>query len=360
MKLFFLSLGVLFFPFCLYALDSSGLQYALAADVIYQQNIDGETDDSGKLNLREVELIFFGPIDQSFDAVISVVAHEHDNTHSVELHEAYIESSKLLNRSNIKLGQFFLGIGRLNRIHRHDWAFSVTPKVQKELLAGEGIYDAGVEYNYLFDTQSYLNWTLGLSSGHKFGHDHESHSSDNDHHDHSHSSSPKTPTYYTRVSHFIELGGSNGIEWGVNYLGRKDNESSRYHLTGVDFTAKWREGRVVVWNLQSEWWYQNKKNHNNQKSDYFGGYLFVERGLSPNWSLGLRGDFYREDHDEKTWAVSPSVTYRNSEFSWFRASIYHQFEGDHHAHSHDHNHDKETRVELQIVFILGAHPAHSF
>src|SRR5690606_122720 len=96
-------------------------------------------------------------------------AHSEDGTYLFEVHEAYLKSSKLLNRVRMKLGQYFLGIGRLNRFHRHDWPFTLVPKVHSTFFDsnGEGVVDTGVEVSWLIPASFFLEWTLGITNGWK-------------------------------------------------------------------------------------------------------------------------------------------------------------------------------------------------
>ena len=56
-----------------------------------------------------------------------------------------------------------------------------------------------------------------------------------------------------------------------------------------------------------------------------------------------------------TYNLAPELTYKTSEFTTFRSGLSHEVtieEGVTTA--------QDTRAEVQIVFILGAHPAHNF
>lgn len=350
---------ILLFVFCLsygpqaFAIAGTGLEYSLAADLTYRQGLKGEDPGNEKLMVREAELMFFGPVDHRWDAMFSLAAHDENSETIFELHELFLESNKIFPRTNIKVGQFFLGIGRLNQIHRHDWSFTSAPLVHKTFLDYEGVFDAGLEIDYLFDTENYWNLTLGVTSGHRFGHSHTA------------GQKPKTPTHYARLAHFVDFGRANGMEVGLNYLGRTDGNSNRQSIAGLDFISKWRSGRVLRWQLKSEWWYRKGENVANERDESFGGYIFGEHRFNEQWGLGLRTDMFKEltRYDSITeqklnhihYGVGPSLTFRNSEFSWIRATFFHEFE-----RVEGNTLDRDTRIELQFVFILGAHPAHAF
>jgi hypothetical protein len=137
------------------------------------------------------------------------------------------------------------------------------------------------------------------------------------------------------------------------------------NLYGVDLLAKVRDGKTVRFLLQHESWLRHEVNNARNTEKKFGTYTFPQYGFNPNWLAGVRFDSF--SHLNKTnavtnqreknvfWTVVPTLTYKHSEFSTFRASysntVYREL--------------SETRmtdhlIELQAVFILGAHPAHEF
>ncbi len=225
------------------AAESSGLQYSVAADIVGKLGLKEApaTDVTrDRVTPREVELIFFGPIDHQFSGVVSAAAHFENGETFFEIHEAFVKSSKLIPRSRVQFGAFFLGVGRLNRIHRHDWPFISAPKVHEDFLDEEGVQDTGIEYSWLTPLPFYLDITLGVTSGFNFGHTHAA------------GTRPRTPTHYTRLATFLDSGENGGIELGVNYLGWRATDGERLRLYGLDGAAKWNEGKVLRWFIQTE------------------------------------------------------------------------------------------------------------
>lgn len=107
------------------------------------------------------------------------------------------------------------------------------------------------------------------------------------------------------------------------------------------------------------------KGQNDDKKESLGGYFFLDHGLSTRWFVGGRTDFFKElDRRDALssnrvnhvhYGLGPQVTFFSSEFSYFRATLFHEFE-----RVESRTLDKDFRFELQFVFILGAHPAHNF
>lgn len=345
-----------FILFCLILISSvarsdsggTGLQISAAGDIV--GNFGGTSDN--RLTPREAEVVLYAPVDHLFDGTASLAAHEESGKYFFEIHELHIGSSKLIPRSRFRLGQFFLGIGRLNQFHRHDWPFVSAPKVQSSFLGEEGVQDTGVEYSYLFPTPFYLDLTLAITNGWVFGHAHTL------------GEKPYVPTHYVRLVTYNGLFYDGGMQTGLNYVGRKDSQGANTILLGLDLTAKWREAQILKFLLQSEVWYRILSTSGQPSEHTLGFYVYPQYGFTPSWSLGLRVDGYsvlnlRDASQNRIpnydYGLVPTLTYKASEFSTIRASY--GFKG----HLSDLKESNSERFfEIQGVFILGSHPAHDF
>lgn len=81
------------------------IQTSAAIDITAPLSFDNS--ENNKLDIRSAELVFFGPLDPTFDAVINLAAHNEDGEYHAELHEAYVGSSKLIPSSRFRAGKFF-------------------------------------------------------------------------------------------------------------------------------------------------------------------------------------------------------------------------------------------------------------
>jgi hypothetical protein len=347
-----LLLFILFIPTA-HAIFGTGMELSVAGDVSYTQGLsDGSLADE-KLSLRGAELMFYAPIDHNFEGVISAAAHDENGQVNFELHELFVGSSKWIPRSTIRIGQFFMGFGRLNRFHRHDWPFTSTPKVIDEFFGMEGVFDAGGEFSYLAPLDFYLNFTLGLTSGYQWGHSHTA------------GSKPKVPTHYLRASTFKSFSTTSGMELGINYVGRVDKQDNDMKLAGLDFTSKWRRGKEILWLLQSEFWYRNITKELQETSSQMGIYVFGSHSFKEWLSAGLRIDGFKDLNkinpftgkkiNNVNYQLTGQGTYHSSEFLKIRGSISHLFDREEGL-----TRFRDTRAELQVVFILGSHAAHDF
>ena len=322
--------------------DSSGLQVSASVESVGQAGIAGNSEANNKLIIRTGEFMLAAPADHLFDGTLSFAAHDENEGIPVpELHEAWIGSTKLIPRSRFRLGQFFLGIGRLNQFHLHDWPFITAPRVQREFLAFEGVIDTGFEFSYLLPLPFFLELTLGLTNGYTFGHDHTA------------GQKPKLPTHYARAVTFKELPGDGGAQIGVSYVGRRSDADQRLTLVGLDFTAKWKEAKVTDLLIQSEVWHRTQ-----QSEAALGFYVYPQKYLGENLFLGIRADYFSIlNNGVKNFDVKlvPTLSYQSSEFAQFR--IAYNFKTD---YFRDHFNPSSHMIEGQAIFILGAHPAHDF
>jgi len=351
--------------------NPTGLKIGANVDLLGSTGQGTPAPDRDRFFLREAELTFLAPIDHLFDGVLSVAAHretEIDPATNVEtselgleIHEAYIGSTKLIPRSRFRLGQFFLGIGRLNQFHRHDWPFITAPRIHEDLFGEEALMDQGLEYSFLIPTDFYLDLTVGLTNGWGFGKEEGQ------------QYRPKVNTHYARLATYADLGEAGGLQVGLNYLGNKglnqvDDtptfDSRKNVYLGLDATYKLKESKLLKFLFQSEFWQRRitKATVDDGKLTR-GFYLYPQYGISEEVSFGVRFDFEKNGHfsdpvtlervNENIWSYVPTLTYKPSEFSTFRA-----------AYSKETNTwakaGKPWKAEIQSTFILGTHPAHDF
>jgi hypothetical protein len=331
--------------------DGTGLKTSIAVDMVGSFKADKDSAANDRLEMRGAEATFFAPVDHLFDGLLSLAAHPESGETVFEVHEATLSTTKLVPRSKIKVGQFFLGVGRLNRTHQHDWAFVSAPVVHRTYFGDEGALDSGVEYSWLLPTATYLDLTVGVTNGWVYGHAHNE------------GEKPRRPTHYARLATFAELG-EGGLQAAANYLGRQSSDGEETRLVGIDAVAKWKNGRVTSWLIQSEAWQRLVQPPAGDQETSAGAYAFIEYGLSESTAVGTRFDYFSvlslkdvsgDAVGNSIVAVVPTLTYKPSEFSRFRLAY------DHKIIQQDGLEDRtDPVVETQAVFIMGAHPAHDF
>ena len=352
------------------ASDLGGLKVFSAVDLVGDLGLENAPADSSRLKVRSFELATFGPVDPLFDATVNVAGHDEAGTIELELHEAYISSdvvlSKLLAGTRFKAGHYLLGIGRLNQFHSHEWPFTSAPKSHQQFFDEEAAIDTGLEVGHLFtpgssdsdSIQSQGSWVydivLGVTNGWTYGHTHTG------------GRRPLAATHYLRPTLFRDLDGNAGIMIGLNYLGRTDADSVKTQLTGFDVTFKKREGKTLRRFLQSEWYHRIQTSSYLPLSEEVGGYVFYGQTVDEagELSVGLRLDAFSnlslrflngETKSNLDYAVVPNLSYRASEFSTFRITYGYAVDT-----RQGEDPRVEQKVELQLIALFGAHPAHDF
>ncbi len=334
-----------------WAFEGSGLQISAAADIYARGGVDGTRKQRGRAEVRDAELMLCAPTDYLFDGTVVAAAHQEEGVSLFEVHEAHLSSSKLIPRSRMRLGLFFLGIGRLNQFHRHDWPFISAPRVHQEFFGQEGISDTGFEYTYLIPTPFFWELTGGIANGWTFGHTHNE------------GRAPRTPTHYLRTVFGVPMPADGDSQLGFSFLGRQANDQVWSRFAGADFTAKWREGRVLRWLVQTEFWHrwQGKVGAFERHAGY---YLYPQYGFNENWSAGVRLDYYTHLNltdingrgiSSVQWAFAPTVIWAPSEFTKLRLAFTQERVARGGTQIGNYN-----QVEFSTVFFLGAHPAHEF
>ncbi len=334
------------------------LNTSAAVDLMLPLSFDDSSEND--LQVRSAEWMFYGPIDHLFDGRLNVAGHKDDGEFVFDVHEAHIGSSKLIPRSRFKAGKFLLGVGRLNPVHQHDWPFVMAPKVHRRFfnpgassLRAESTADTGLEFSWLAPTEQFLDVTLGLTNNRCYGHCHDE------------GPRPPRPLYYIRPTTFFAVGSNADLLFGLNHLSRVNAAKVQVDLWGFDATLKQRQGSILRWLVQTEWYLQIQKKTAIRDVEQAGFYIFSQYGLTPHWSLGLRLDGFSELNmkfvTEGTkrrnfdYGITPQITYRASEFSQVRLAYSHEvetLEGVADA--------RDRQVQLQMVFLLGAHPSHDF
>lgn len=323
---------------------------SLALDTLYQFS-DENTQDN-RLLLRSAEISFSGAVDHYLTGHLSIAAHEEDGQYNFELHEGYLQTASLIPNSLVKVGKFFLNIGKLNTTHQHDWNFSNAPKVHKTFLDDEAVGDVGIEYQWLAPTDNYFSITLGLTNGYTWGHTHSA------------GVRPTVPVHYIHPQIYWLNSSSGGLLTGLTYLGRTDHDNNKYTLIGLDNTYKYRVGKKVDWQFLSEVWMQAKTAADGSTEDQAGAYFFIEKNISDIWYLGLREDLFTNlsqkfisgpSQKNLDYDTTIQATARFSEFSLVRFSYTYKVQSD--QGESDLN---ENYIAAQLTIILGDHPSHDF
>lgn len=365
-----------------------------AVDTVGQWDKNKKKSTENRFDVREAEFGFSGAVDQWIRGNLLVAAHNEDGKYFFEIHEANAFFPFLSKYVTLKAGKMFLDLGRLNRIHRHDWIFTNAPIVHRKLMDKEAIADTGAELNFLLPWEKITQEiVLGATNGRVWGHTHSDGQAKNN------------PMMYLHLKNFVYLGDNWGTQFGFTAIryepDAKSNKTVRNQY-GADFLLRWNRSFLKSFILTGELWYRETRfpqvmdtvtfqNKKTPMETQVGYYIFADYQFHQQWSLGFRFDYYKIPNlrdkfgylaENAEMAYTPQVTYRPSEFSFIRLSVERKYTKDFTIDSgfltvksneewvkeFSENPKMEMskqqmvtyQIYLQCTFILGAHPAHTY
>ena len=318
-------------------------------------------------------------------AKLTTIIEEEDNHYDVELEELYLESVGLGNGITLRAGQYFAGVGYLNRQHPHSWDFADAPLAYRAFW-GRQYIDRGMRINWVAPTDLFVELGLDALNGGKYpsgshswnGVDaHVLYANFGDDIDESQSWQAGI-SYYTanvddRQSGGHQHGGGDEDEEIPNFSGDSD-------VVGLNLVYKWAPDgnyRNRNFKLQTELFLRDedgdvvlKGSDPLETTTYRGKQegLYVQGvyQFKPQWRAGMRFDFLTSDNkgsdaeileeasldDEginpKRW--SAMLDYAPTEMSRIRLQF-----------NRDESYEREdNQILLQFVISLGAHGAHTF
>jgi hypothetical protein len=328
------------------------------------------------LSLDETELAVSANVDDKYYGSMSLsLQQQSDGGTSVDLEEAYFETTALPKGLKVKAGKFLSEIGYLNPVHSHAWDFYDAPLAYVAMLNG-ALSDTGVQLSWIVPTDLYVQlggeWLRGDSFPAANGAD-------------SHGAGTATL--------FLHVGGDVGTasSWraGVSYLKADVNDrvsefsGGSVAFTGTsdleiaDFVWKWAKNgnpRDRYYIVQAEYLHRKEDGdiavtttapaatsglYSGTQSGFYvqGVYQFY-----PRWRVGLRYDRLDASNTVSVSVPEPLVTdhqpsrvtimsdFSNSEFSRMRL----QFARD------ESRPEPDDQIVFQYLMSLGAHGAHRF
>lgn len=338
---------------------------AVLASINPNLSVDGvlpfslENSDENKLYIRSVELSAQSQLDNDFEAYINIAGHQDDDDFEFLLHEAYLMNSNWISKSKVKLGKFLINVGKLNRVHQHDWQFSSAPKMNREffnlgdsVLNAENAADAGVEYYWSHISDRYYEVVFGITNAYCFGHCHDS------------GARPRYPMHYIHPSVYFDLGDGKDLHLGFNALRRIDSSNVEVFLNGFEMIYKNQVGKELKTLFQAELFYQKEVNPSVANVEKAGFYLYGQKSINEKWNMGLRLDGFSElslkfsaDNSKRNnfdYAIVPSINYISSENVRWRATYIHEVET-----KQDSADERERQFLIQFSYYFGGHEGHN-
>ena len=337
-------------------------------------------------SLRNAEIALDGAVDPYFKGFANIVLKlDNNNQTSIELEEAYAQSTSLPWNLQVKGGQFFANFGRQNPQHPHTWAFVDQPIILGRAFGPDGLRSVAAQLSWLVPTPFYTEAFLGVLDGQGstsfsfrnpgdpdslgvnrlYGRATMDRTLRN----------PGDAVFVPRIASSFELTGNQTLLLGASAaFGPNDTGAeARTEIYGVDAYWKWKPADAdagfpfVSW--QTELLYRRFDAGADPTAvpalpaetlNDWGGYSQVLWGFKPRWVTGLRGEFASgnsaandagDPFRGERYRVSPVLTFYPSEFSKIRL----QYNYDHGERFGD-----AQSVWLQVEFLLGSHGAHKF
>ena len=335
-------------------------------------------------SIRNAELALDGAVDPFFKAFANIVYKlEPDDSTSLELEEAYAQSTSLPGDLQLKAGRYFAEFGRQNSQHPHAWDFVDQPLVMNRMWGSDGLKQNGARLSWLAPTPFYTEAMLGVYDGQ--GDDAYSFrnvgatDANGITRLYGHATSARDLggagdlLYVPRLATSFDLSDEQTVVLGASAaLGPNDTgPDARTEVYGVDAYWKWKpanagEGWPFV-KVQTEAMWRDFDAAADPSAGLpdehlrdSGLYAQVLWGFVRGWVAGLRGDYVDGNAGASAAGnaqrgearrISPNLTYYFSEFAKLRL----QYNYTSFAQGTD-----EQAVWAQLEFMIGAHAAHKF
>jgi len=285
---------------------------------ITENTEDGEGNDT--IALKELEINFAQYVDpySRLDAIITLNDDLEENL--VEIEEAYYTHWGLPLGFVARAGKIRPKIGKQNVLHLHQLDTVDYPLVIQDFFGEEGLAASGVRLQNFIPNP----WDIPLqitgevlrgNNGNSF------------------SQISRRPIFNSHLSSFFELSDDIELELGTTAMFGEENVSggsqgdNRFgvHVFGFDATLNWYlpEGKKAK--LQGELYFQDRTDLVKTNFNPWGFYLLADYRFHPKWSAGVRVDYLEtlDTANEHTFAVSPYLTFWQSEFANFRLQLQH-------------------------------------
>lgn len=329
------------------------------------------------LHIQEVELGLMSVVDPYLRAQITLAMH---NVESIEIEEAYVQTTNLPRGFGLQAGKFFLPFGKQNRIHTHALPFIDGPWINNALLGHHGLNDIGVQLSYLTPLPWYSELTIVVF----------------DPGDESVFVTPSSDkiAYMANWRNLWDLTPRTSLDWGVSWAGAQVEHEAMHcliapighhhhdensgcgqgpatglHFFGTDITFKHVSTHYRSWDVSAEYIQGIGVLEDRVVPAQYGGVSGYARfQVSRRWWIQGRGDVLglpmiiphqeppeageeRLEEGDTPWKLSGGVALVLSEFTAIRLQY---------DYTDRIIQNPENRVMLQLNVTIGAHPAHSY
>ena len=319
-----------------------------------------ENEFADRISLREVELGLQGVLDPYARADFFLTAEDGGE---ISIEEGFVTWLYLPFGIQAKTGIFRTNFGKMNKTHRPEIDQIDYPRPIKNFLGEEGQKEPGISISGLIPNpwDIYSELTVEILTPSDVG------------------VKGKDQIYLAHLKNFFAITDSSSIELGFSFQTRDISDTVDATLTkrnfrqtmeGVDLTFRWdppgqKLYKSFIWQTE---FFASQREAGSFDDDGFtqdvkdinslGFYTFGEYQLTRRLFAGVRFDYSQFPTNDKDseWAISPYLTFWQSEFSRLRLE-----------YSHKERNSVTMPVEegdnaltLQATFTIGSHRPHPF
>lgn len=296
-----------------------------------------DNDSKGGFSVDEIELSFQGYLYPQVRADVFTSLSKEGDVFTMDVEEAYLTFSGLMEDVGAKLGKKHLNFGKQNALHPEQWRMIDAPAVMQQFLGSDGLSPEGLSVDYLLP----LPWFVQVEAG-------TWKASVPTDPDSSTPFSPVGPMTHTRIWTSIEAQDSSEFELGASSLWGNGplykTEQDTFSLLGLDATYKLWPSTFSRWMLQTEAMFLNRS-LNGETFNRWGTYAYLGYQADKYWEVGARADYSQSasQTDSSTQTVSGMISNRLTETTKARLQ-----------YTYDTN-TKDSQITLQFLFGLGPH-----
>jgi hypothetical protein len=280
-------------------------EISVTGDIRFAASREAPTQDN--VEVREFEFSFQSALDPFASTKIFLAFEEGE----IDIEEAYAYWTGLPGRVRLDLGRIRQQLGELNRWHLHALPESEYPLVLREYVGEEGLIGNGLG----------VYWVIPAGGGAVGTHElwGQVTLADNE----ALFDGGKRLSFLGHLNNFWQISRSTFVQIGATGLyGENPDADLRTRVLGVDARVSWRPPARALYRsftLRGEG-YAVRRDAGGVVETRYGGYASALYQLDRRWYLGARYDYVELTPTTHQWAITPHLTWWQSEWVYLRAS----------------------------------------
>jgi hypothetical protein len=328
---------------------------AIGMNALFRAQVAHNLDEPYGIHFDEAEISLMSVVDPYWTFSSNIVFLPDG---SVDPEEIWVRSTNIP-AIGLKLGKIRGTFGKHGQLHTHAFPFVDPPIVMANTIGDEGFKAAGVEAAWLTP----IPWFSELTAG-AYGPVELDDENPLDFGSTRHDNVP----YLGHFKNQFDLSDATTLEVGQSVLTGRGKDGDPNTAFGADVTVRnvpARGSNRHGWIVQGEYLQRGATVGGTYHRGPDGGYGSVQYRLSQIWWVGVRGEHARNSFtdfmvDETGSPVAGTVTrysanvaWAPSEFSFLRLEYSH-------AKAKAGIHPTDDRLQIQVSYTIGHHPAHAY